>query len=42
MHMKIDLKETKSAKIFKQRVVNIYLENDERFKCKNSSCISCK
>ena len=31
--LKIDLKETKSAKIFKQRVINIYLENYERFKC---------
>jgi len=26
----LDLKETKSAKIFKQRVINIYLENYER------------
>ncbi len=29
-----DLTETKSTKIFKQRVINIYLENYERFKCK--------
>ena len=33
--IEIGLKETKSAKIFKQRVINIYLENYERFKCKN-------
>ena len=39
--IEIDLKETKSAKIFKQRVINIYLENYERFKCKKSSCIIC-
>ena len=32
--IEIDLKETKSAKTFKQRVINIYLENYERFKCK--------
>ena len=37
----IDLKENKSAKIFKQRVINIYLENYGRFKCEKSSCISC-
>ena len=37
----IDLKETKSAKLFQQRIINIYLENYERFKCKKSSCISC-
>jgi len=30
--IEIDLKETKSAKIFKQRVINIYLKNSERFK----------
>ena len=29
--IEIDHKETKSAKIFKQRVINIYLENYERF-----------
>ena len=29
--IEIDLKETKSAKIFKQRVINNYLENYERF-----------
>ena len=40
--IKIDLKETKSAKIFKQRVINIYLENYERFKCEKPSCISCE
>ena len=34
------LKETKSAKISKQRVINIYLENYERFKCEKPSCIS--
>ena len=34
--IEIDLKETKSAKI-KQGVINIYLENYERFKCKKSS-----
>ena len=39
--IEIDLKKTKSAKIFKQRIINIYLENYERFKCKKSSCISC-
>ena len=39
--IEIDLKESKSAKIFKQRIINIYLENYERFKCKKSSCISC-
>jgi len=38
----IDLKETKSAKIFKQRVIIIYLENYERFKCEKPSCISCE
>ena len=38
--IKIDLKETKSAKIFKQRVINNYLENYERFKWEKSSCIS--
>ena len=36
----IDLKETKSAKIFKQRVINIYLKNYERFKNEKPSCIS--
>ncbi len=40
--IKIDLKETKFSKIFKQRVVNIYLENYERFKCEKTSCISCR
>ena len=40
--IEFDLKETKSAKIFKQRVINIYLENYERFKCKKPSCISCE
>ena len=34
--IEIGLKETKSAKIFKQRVINIYLENYERFKCKKN------
>ena len=33
--IEIDPKETKSAKIFKQRVINIYLENYERLKCTN-------
>ena len=37
--IEIDLKETKSAKIFKQRVINIYLKNYERFKCEKPSCI---
>ena len=37
-----DLTETKSTKIFKQRVINIYLENYEKFKCKKPSCISCE
>ena len=32
--IEIDLKETKSAKIFKQRVINIYFENYERNQCK--------
>ena len=31
--IEIGLKETKSAKIFKQRVINIYLKNSKRFKC---------
>ena len=31
--IEFELNETKSAKIFKQRVINIYLENFERFKC---------
>ena len=39
--IEIDLKETKSAKIFKQRVINIYLENYERFKCEKPRCILC-
>ena len=34
--IEIDLKETKSVQIFKQRVINIYLENFERFKCEKS------
>ena len=38
----IDLKETKSAKMFKQRVINIYPENYERFKCEKPSCILCE
>ena len=38
--IEFDLKETKSAKIFNQRVINIYLENYERFKCEKPSCIS--
>ena len=37
--IEIDLKETKSAKI-KQRVINIYLENYERFKCKKSDKVN--
>jgi len=40
--IEIDLKETKSAKIFKQRVINIYLENYERFKCEKPNCIVCE
>ena len=32
--IEIQLKKTTSAKIFKQREINIYLENYERFKCK--------
>ena len=40
--IEIDLKETKSAKMFKQRVINIYFENYERFKCEKPSCLSCK
>jgi len=36
--IEIDLKE--SAKIFKQRVINIHLENYERFKYGKPSCIS--
>ena len=39
IEIEIDLKETKSAKIFKQRVINIYLENYERFKSEKPSCI---
>ena len=38
--IEISLKETKSAKVFKQRVINNYLENYERFKCENPSFIS--
>ena len=41
-HIEIDLKVTKSAKIFKHRVINIYPENYERFKGEKSSCISCE
>jgi len=40
--IEMDLKETKSAKISKQRIINIYLENYERFKCEKPSCISCE
>ena len=40
--IEIDLKETKSAKIFKQRVINIHLENYERYKCEKPNCISCE
>ena len=40
--IEIDLKETKSAKTFKERVINIYLENYERIKCEKPSCISCE
>jgi len=40
--IEIDLKETKSAKMFKQRVIKNYLENYERFKCEKPSCISCE
>ena len=38
--IEIDRKETKSAKIFKQRAINIYLENYERFKWEKPSRIS--
>ena len=39
--IEFDFKETESVKIFKQnRVINIYLENYERFKCEKPSCIS--
>ena len=37
--IEIDLKDTKPAKIFKQRVINIYPENYERFKCEKPRCI---
>ena len=40
--IEIDLKETKSAKIFNQRVINFYLEKYERLKCEKPSCISCE
>ena len=40
--IEIELKETKSAKIFKQRVINIYQESYERFKCEKPSCKSCE
>ena len=40
--IEIELKETTSAKLLKQRVINIYLENNERFKCEKPSCISCE
>ena len=40
--IEIDLKETKSAKMFKQRVIKIYLENYERFKVEKPSFISCE
>jgi len=39
--IEIELKETKSAKIFKLRVIDIYLENCERFKCEKPICILC-
>jgi len=32
----MDLKETKSAKVFKQRVINIYVENYQRFICEKN------
>ena len=35
MQLKLTLR-AKSAKIFKERVVNIYLENYKRFKCKKN------
>ena len=37
--IEIDLKEIKTANIFKQRVINIYLKNCERFKFEKPSCI---
>jgi len=37
--IEIGLKETKSAKIFKQRVINNYLENYERFKYGKFCCL---
>ena len=40
--MEFDLKETKSANVLKQRVINTYLKNYERFKCEKPSCISCE
>ena len=40
--IEIILKDTKSAKIFQQRVINIYLENYERVKSEKPSCISCE
>ena len=39
--IEIDLKNLNLQKI-KERVVNIYFENYERFKCENPSCISCE
>ena len=39
--IEIDLKETKSANIFEQRVINIYFANSQSwFKCEKPSCIS--
>ena len=40
--IEINLKETKSAKILKQRVINIYLENYDRVKCEKPNCIFCE
>ena len=40
--IEFDLKETKSAKIFKQRVINIYLEIYESFLCEKHRCVLCE
>ena len=36
IEIEIDLKETKSAKVFKQIVINIYVENYQRFICEKT------
>ena len=40
--IEMDLKETKSAKVFKQRVIMIYLTIMRGLNAKNLVCISCE